>query len=473
MGDVYNDAFTVLIWLGEASSDSDLGLRFIKELCHCLAAQGITHTTSQDVTLLQPQDLWVGIKEYLGITYHRHWQAFMRLLKRPWWGRAWIIQELASSTHAVFCCGTKSIEWPQLELVFYILFVCYINRTSDNILDSEDVERTHGLARLKYWVHNGDIPALCELYSLVCRQDCGDPRDKVYSVLALTDAKTKEDIHADYSRPIAWVYTMAAKVDIVSRADLVILSLVQPETNTLDIPSWVVDWRTQYTMFALQCEDGAFAASGPDLFTSSSFSENLQTLYVDGFCIGMVEDDNVPQAKGGFSRSEDGHAYSWDVDAMVKRLINTGGITTWDEEKAIQQPAQSRQAVQRSLYDVLIAGQLSVEGRWNQVTYASDIEGANEQPKRQASMLINAVIITRGRTVILSRNRFLGLAPTTTRVGDRIFILYGLAFPMILRPREDGAYTVIGVAYIHGIMHGEALSGVVNRTFHDERLALQ
>jgi len=268
---------------------------------------------------------------------------------------------------------------------------------------------------------------------------------------------------------------MAAKVDIVSRADLFILSLVQPETNTLDIPSWVVDWRTQYTMFALQCEDVAFAASGPDLFTSSSFSENLQTLYVDGFCIGMVEDDNVPQAKGGFSRSEDGHAYSWDVDAMVKRLINTGGITTWDEEKAIQQPAQSRRAVQRSLYDVLIAGQLSVEGRWKpyQVAYASDIERANEQPKQQASMLINAVIITRGRTVILSRNRFLGLAPTTTRVGDRIFILYGLAIPMILRPREDGAYTVIGVAYIHGIMHGEALSGIVNRTFHDERLALQ
>jgi len=203
MGDVYNDAFTVLIWLGEASSDSDLSLRFIKELCHCLAAQGITHTTSQDVTLLENQDLLVGIKEYLGITYHRHWQAFMRLLKRPWWGRAWIIQELVSSTHAVFCCGIKSIEWPQLELVFYILFVCFINRTSGNILDSEDADRIHQLARLKYWVHNGDIPALCELYSLVCRQDCEDPRDKVYSVLALTDAKTKEDIHADYSRPVA------------------------------------------------------------------------------------------------------------------------------------------------------------------------------------------------------------------------------------------------------------------------------
>lgn len=380
-----------------------------------------------------------------------------------------------SSTHAVFCCGTKSIEWPQLELVFYILFVCAINRTSGNILDSGDVDRIYQLARLKYWVHNDGIQRLCSLHSLVCRQDCEDPRDKVYSVLALTDAKTREDIHADYSRPVAWVYTMAAKGDIVSQADLFILLHVQPGTNTLDIPSWVVDWRTQYTMFRRSSEDVAFAASGPDLFKSSSFSENLQTLYVDGFCIGMVEDDNVPQAKGGFSRSEDSHAYSWDVDAMVKRLINTGGITTWDEEKAIQQPAQSRRAVQRSLYDVLIAGQLSGEGRWKpyQVTYASDIERANEQPERQAFMLKNAVRITKERTVILTRNRFLGLAPTTTRVGDRIFILYGLAIPIILRPREDGAYTVIGVAYIHGIMHGEALSGVVNRTFHDERLALQ
>jgi hypothetical protein len=57
-----------------------------------------------------------------------------------------------------------------------------------------------------------------------------------------------------------------------------------------------------------------------------------------------------------------------------------------------------------------------------------------------------------GRTMVLSSERYLGLAPIATESGDQIFILDGLHQPAILRPQEDGTYKFIGAAYIHGVM---------------------
>ena len=80
---------------------------------------------------------------------------------------------------------------------------------------------------------------------------------------------------------------------------------------------------------------------------------------------------------------------------------------------------------------------------------------------------------TRGRTVIVSDSRFLALAPKTTRAGDRIFIIYGLEVPLILRPQGDGTHTVVGVGYVHSVMYGEALSGLENGTFRNESVVLR
>lgn len=41
-----------------------------------------------------------------------------------------------------------------------------------------------------------------------------------------------------------------------------------------------------------------------------------------------------------------------------------------------------------------------------------------------------------------------------------IYILYGMSVPVILPPRhEEPFYNLIGEAYVHAIMNGEALAG--------------
>jgi len=52
----------------------------------------------------------------------------------------------------------------------------------------------------------------------------------------------------------------------------------------------------------------------------------------------------------------------------------------------------------------------------------------------------------------------MGLAPHRAEAGDIICILFGSPYPVILRPQDD-FYTVVGNAYVYGLMYGEAMKG--------------
>jgi hypothetical protein len=53
----------------------------------------------------------------------------------------------------------------------------------------------------------------------------------------------------------------------------------------------------------------------------------------------------------------------------------------------------------------------------------------------------------------------IGLAPNTTKNGDKVCILLGCRAPVVLRP-EGHYHIILGDAYVHGCMHGEAMRGV-------------
>ncbi|VUC24927.1 unnamed protein product [Clonostachys rosea] len=50
--------------------------------------------------------------------------------------------------------------------------------------------------------------------------------------------------------------------------------------------------------------------------------------------------------------------------------------------------------------------------------------------------------------------------PMQVELSDIIAIVSGCPCPLILRPRGD-TYTLVGTAYVHGIMHGEAMDGAI------------
>jgi hypothetical protein len=65
--------------------------------------------------------------------------------------------------------------------------------------------------------------------------------------------------------------------------------------------------------------------------------------------------------------------------------------------------------------------------------------------------------ICAGRRVFRTENNYLGVAPRAIRPGDQVWVLKGAGTPLVLREKENGRFTLVGEAYVHGIMHGEVV----------------
>lgn len=90
MNKVYGQAERVCIWIGESYENSDQALEFIR---------------SKVLSLWQFDKLCENLKEA------SNWAALINIMKRPWFSRRWVVQEIALAKEATLYCGNKSIDW--------------------------------------------------------------------------------------------------------------------------------------------------------------------------------------------------------------------------------------------------------------------------------------------------------------------------------------------------------------------------
>jgi hypothetical protein len=60
------------------------------------------------------------------------------------------------------------------------------------------------------------------------------------------------------------------------------------------------------------------------------------------------------------------------------------------------------------------------------------------------------------RRFFVTRRGFFSLGPSVLREGDICGVLFGRTVPFILRRKGTG-YLLLGEAYLHGVMRGEAI----------------
>jgi len=61
-----------------------------------------------------------------------------------------------------------------------------------------------------------------------------------------------------------------------------------------------------------------------------------------------------------------------------------------------------------------------------------------------------------GRRMFRTRGGYLGMGSVSVEPGDQVWVVKGGDVPLVLRPK-NGRYRLIGEAYVHGIMRGEAV----------------
>ena len=90
MNIVYGQAERVCIWIGDSYENSDQALEFIQ---------------SKMLILWHFDKLCENLKEA------SNWAALINIMKRPWFSRRWVIQEIALAKSATLYCGNRSIDW--------------------------------------------------------------------------------------------------------------------------------------------------------------------------------------------------------------------------------------------------------------------------------------------------------------------------------------------------------------------------
>lgn len=71
------------------------------------------------------------------------------------------------------------------------------------------------------------------------------------------------------------------------------------------------------------------------------------------------------------------------------------------------------------------------------------------------------------RRLLITQNGDVGLGPINAVIGDHVCILYGCSVPLVLR-EVDGRFTLIGEAYLQGLMDGEAITLTEEGTLYEK-----
>jgi hypothetical protein len=91
MGQIYSRASNVCIWLGKEDQTSSLAFKHINLV---LKLQIFEQTVHEE--------------------YAEAWAALSDLMKRDWFSRRWVVQEIAFARKATVHCGKKKIDWTEL-----------------------------------------------------------------------------------------------------------------------------------------------------------------------------------------------------------------------------------------------------------------------------------------------------------------------------------------------------------------------
>ena len=250
MGEVYRNAKSVLIWLGDANEPPR-----VKQ------------------SPFQPSEDVIA-RAQVGITRPSDEEDFrMRMLDAAlcganpqWWTRTWIIQEAVLAKRPVFCFGHFEIDWHELGVMRETMSVM-IGATLSTICtdDIRSMTSNHQQERsLGHYVknyraaedfdngfqaletlrlHSKTWSGLGEIASVTAQSQATNPRDRVYGYYGLWSGQQSGLLEVDYRRTVAEVFASATFADMQTEGNLRTLNMVNVTSMRIDrLPTWALDF---------------------------------------------------------------------------------------------------------------------------------------------------------------------------------------------------------------------------------------
>ncbi|KAI9836141.1 MAG: hypothetical protein M1837_003450 [Sclerophora amabilis] len=335
MRDIYHRAERVVAWIGEESDEDNAVMDFAPAV-----GPEADREDSQGNLFART----------------RQWTALSKLIKREWFNRVWIIQELAVASNLTLYYGRKSMEWESFRAALDLFLrecASFLHTANtpvvlQNILSLLSirtlVSQQEEAPRLrdhdpKLWAaHRPDIWRISldkleeerreakveegDLYNFVRltrKFGASDPRDHIYALLGLAVEQEASMIVPDYGKEPSVLYRDFARLTMRQSGVLDVIGQAEAlSSEEHPFPSWVPDWSKELRVSSLsQNSFKHYAASGDSkmhLVTSS----DPNVLVVVGKVIGRIS-----KLDPGFMVKKDGNASELDTgeeESVLERL---------------------------------------------------------------------------------------------------------------------------------------------------------
>ena len=465
MRQIFHQAEQVVVWLGEEADNSDLVFEFMRSISQAAIdwASAFDRVSEDDSTKS-------AHAETLLRTFAPGSPAQTSLghfLQRAWFRRVWIQQEVVVARRLTMICGEQRSSWS----AFFALMVMIVAVAGPGNQARSD-ELGGAMTFVAFMIpiermRQGNLPAnvsdlLRELAR--CRNCfCTDPRDRLFAVQGLVAEWTWLP-RIDYSSNCAEVFTRFSAAS-AANGDLDILGHAGQHYHQMkDLPSWVPDW----THAKLPRAAGFHrddTASGFASASSRSLVRGMDNLLiVAGFNFDIIKDvsGHIPE---GLSPTEAGQMKMileerCEVLAgSIQEQTNVGPVEAlWYTlmfasyfDPALTPPTTFEESRNWRIRRRLITGQM--------FTFSDNDECTQLDRKLlKYDNAINWGALFECNQLCVTRKGYVGVVPTNAKPGDRVCIALGCSSPLVLEGKDSKVPSPLrGAAYIHGLMHGEAM----------------
>lgn len=501
MGTIYRSARKVIVWLGEDYQMLENGTK-LNLKPGLILANRILDSIRRDGDSKFDWVILSGSSRFPS-PGNKPWQALAAILRRPWFGRMWVIQEVVLSSCIEVYCGEKMFTWEEVgQIVDYLDSEDYRNY---NIRNSELVTELPfaRINRIKKQHERGMRPDLFELM-LACRHfGATDERDKIYALLELGE----HDITPDYNMTSRDVFVDFAARTIQTAQQpryccdygnenphhfnccveglkdkdkyLRIMTMLccagatnqrQTLPRSEQLPSWVPDWSLPLKVRPF-CFWGSktFAAGGSEYGEISVLGNGRLSIPGKIFdTIKAAGSVNLNLSDITDAKAERDLIAQWytDCNHIVAQNLNRYPVT-----------GKEPRVVLKKILEHNDIGETR-----KTPTTTDDGDGDDDRPantRRSSGNLIDDLAspqwvlpadhyestmgVAVGRVLFLTLNGYMGLSPHGTRDGDVVFVMLGCDIPFVLRPvgsgggSDDDRYVLVGECYVYKAMDGEAM----------------
>lgn len=273
---IYEEAQLVLIWLGVAGNKCDLAMDKLKKFGEQYAKRAVIrrwewknyisrwiHHIVSFQTDDEPGEL--TLEQILSkVTFNDDPRAtlpsppIISLLRRPWWQRIWVVQELAVAEKAVFMCGEKSIDADHMSTAVMI-FRLAVQAAHGTLYVSPRDFVSPGIDSRPYLMLGSlrmkEYRAKLQLLNLIQaafpymenrrRLRATDPRDVIFALSGLSSDSGSLGIRPDYDENCPQVFSRTARALINKHCSLELLrDCFFPKLHS-QLPSWIPDWSAE------------------------------------------------------------------------------------------------------------------------------------------------------------------------------------------------------------------------------------